>query len=138
MKQTLLIEVLTEELPPKALEKLCTTFANEVFASLKELALLSETSACTPYCTPRRLAVSITEVESRQPDRVVERKGPAVNAALDAEGKPTKALEGFMRSANVTLAQLQRVSDGKAEYFAARIGQKGKSLDEYLPEIVSQ
>ena len=82
--------------------------------------------------------MSITEVESQQPDRVIERKGPAVAAGLDAEGKPTKALEGFMRSASVTLAQLQRVGEGKAEYFVARIEQKGKSLDEYLPEIVTQ
>ena len=138
MKETLLIELLTEELPPKALEKLSTTFANEVFAALKEQALLSETSACTPYATPRRLAVSITEVESQQADRVIERKGPAVSAGLDAAGKPTKALEGFMRSANVTQAQLQRVTEGKAEYFAARVEQKGKPLDEYLQDIITQ
>src|SRR5512137_1775846 len=108
MKQTLLIELLTEELPPKALEKLSTTFANEVMASLKEQALLSESSVCTPYATPRRLALSITEVLQQQPDRIIERKGPAVAAGLDADGKPTKALEGFMRSANVVLSQLSR------------------------------
>ncbi len=62
MNETLLIELLTEELPPKALEKLSSTFANEVFAALKEQALVSESSVCTPYATPRRLAVSITEV----------------------------------------------------------------------------
>ncbi len=138
MKQTLLIELLTEELPPKALEKLSTTFAGEVFAALKELALLDEASVCTPYCTPRRLALSITEVEAQQPDRIIERKGPAVAAGLDAEGKPTKALEGFMRSANVTLAQLQRTGEGKAEYFVARVEQKGKALDDYLSAIIAQ
>jgi glycyl-tRNA synthetase beta chain len=138
MKETLLIELLTEELPPKALERLSTTFADEVKAALQQQGLLSATSVCTPFATPRRLAMTITEVESRQPDRIIERKGPAVNAGLDAEGKPTKALEGFMRSANVTLAQLQRVIEGKAEYFVARMEQKGKSLDDYLPEIVVQ
>jgi glycyl-tRNA synthetase beta chain len=138
MKQTLLIELLTEELPPKALEKLSTTFANEVFAALKEQALLGEASVCTPYCTPRRLAVSITEVESQQADRVIERKGPAVSAGLDAAGKPTKALEGFMRSAGVSQAQLQRLGDGKAEYFIARVEQKGKPLGEYVQDIVTQ
>ncbi|MFH2134575.1 MAG: glycine--tRNA ligase subunit beta [Pseudomonadota bacterium] len=138
MKQTLLIELLTEELPPKVLEKLSTTFANEVFAALKEQALLGDDSACTPYCTPRRLAVSITEVEAQQADRIIERKGPAVASGLDAEGKPTKALEGFMRSAGVTMAQLQRVGDGKAEYFAARIEQKGKPLEDYLSAIIMQ
>jgi len=138
MKQTLLIELLTEELPPKVLEKLSTTFANEVFAALKEQALLGDDSACTPYCTPRRLAVSITEVEAQQADRIIERKGPAVAAGLDAEGKPTKALEGFMRSANVTLAQLQRAGEGKAECFVARIEQKGKPLEEYISAIIMQ
>jgi glycyl-tRNA synthetase beta chain len=138
MKETLLIELLTEELPPKALEKLSTTFANEVFTALKEQALLNEASACTPYCTPRRLALSITEVESQQPDRIIERKGPAVATGLDAEGKPTKALEGFMRSAGVSLAQLHRVGEGKAECFVARVEQKGKSLDEYLQGIIIQ
>ena len=138
MKQTLLIELLTEELPPKALEKLSTTFAGEVFAALKEQALLDEAGVCTPYCTPRRLAVSITRVSEQQADRVIERKGPAVAAGLDAAGKPTKALEGFMRSANVTLAQLQRSGAGKAECFVARVEQKGKSLDEYLSAIIAQ
>jgi glycyl-tRNA synthetase beta chain len=136
--ETLLIELLTEELPPKALEKLSTAFADEVCAALREQALLTEASVCTPYATPRRLAMNITAVLRQQPDRIIERKGPAVNAGLDAEGKPTKALEGFMRSANATLAQLQRVSDGKAEYFVARIEQKGKTLDAYLQDIVAQ
>ncbi len=138
MKATLLIELLTEELPPKALEKLSTTFANEVLAALKDQALLSENSVCTPYATPRRLALSITEVEQQQPDRIIERKGPAIASGLDAEGKPTKALEGFMRSAGVTFPQLKSVADGKTEYFVARIEQKGKSLDEYLQDVVIQ
>ncbi|MBI5890339.1 MAG: glycine--tRNA ligase subunit beta [Nitrosomonadales bacterium] len=138
MNDTLLIELLTEELPPKALEKLSTTFANEVFAALKEQALLNEASVLTPYATPRRLALSITEVLRQQPDRIIERKGPAVAAGLDAAGKPTKALEGFMRSANVTQAQLQRTGEGKAECFVARIEQKGKALDEYVQDIVIQ
>ncbi len=138
MRQTLLIELLTEELPPKVLEKLSTTFANEVSAGLREQGLLGQAGVCTPYATPRRLALTITEVEAQQPDRIVERKGPAVSAGLDAQGKPTKALEGFMRSANVTAAQLQRVTEGKAEYFVARVEQKGKPLGEYLPEIVTQ
>ncbi|MDP2806141.1 MAG: glycine--tRNA ligase subunit beta, partial [Gallionellaceae bacterium] len=138
MKQTLLIELLTEELPPKALEKLSTTFADEIFGALKEQALASDESECTPYATPRRLAMAITLVAELQADRVIDRKGPAVASGLDAEGKPSKALEGFMRSANVTFEQLQRVSDGKAEYFVAKIEQKGKSLDDSLTDIVAQ
>ncbi len=138
MKQTLLIELLTEELPPKALEKLSTTFSNEVFVALKEQALVGEDSVLTPYATPRRLALAITHVSAQQPDRIVERKGPAVSVGLDAEGRPTKALEGFMRSAGTTFEQLQKVGEGKAEYFVARIEQKGRALDDYLPDIVAQ
>jgi glycyl-tRNA synthetase beta chain len=138
MKQTLLIELLTEELPPKALEKLSATFSGEVFGALKEQALAGADSVCTSYATPRRLALSISNVAALQADRIIERKGPAVNAGLDAEGKPSKALEGFMRSANVTFEKLQRASDGKAEYFVAKIEQKGKALDDYLSDIVAQ
>ena len=138
MKQTLLIELLTEELPPKSLEQLSTTFANEVFAALREQALAGEDSVCTPYATPRRLALTVTNVAEQQADRVIERKGPAVASAVDADGKPTKALEGFMRSAGVTFEQLRRSSDGKAEYFSARIEQRGRELDDYLSGIVAQ
>ncbi len=136
MKQTLLIELLTEELPPKALERLSSTFAAEVFATLQEQVFADGNSQCTTYATPRRLAFTISGVTALQADRVIERKGPAVSAGLDAEGKPSKALEGFMRSANATFEQLQRVGDGKAEYFVAQIAQKGKALDECLAEII--
>ncbi len=135
---TLLIELLTEELPPKVLEKLSNTFAEEVCAALKEQALTRVDSVCTPYCTPRRLAISISNVLQQQPDRIIERKGPAVSAGLDAEGKPTKALEGFLRSAGISVDQLHKVGAGKAECFVARIEQKGKALDEYLQDIIVQ
>jgi glycyl-tRNA synthetase beta chain len=138
MRRTLLIELLTEELPPKALRNLSTAFADDVFAALREQQLASRESVCTPYATPRRLAMMVSHVAAQQEDRVVERKGPAVAAGLDAEGKPTKALEGFMRSAGVAFEQLQRVQDGKAGYFVARIEQKGKPLDAYLAGIVAQ
>ena len=137
-KQTLLIELLTEELPPKALERLSLSFSNDVFAALREQMLAGEDSICTPYATPRRLAMTITNVLARQPDRMLERKGPAVSAARDPDGKISKALEGFMRSVDVVYEQLKLVHDGKAEYYAVRIEQKGKGLDEYLPEMVTQ
>jgi glycyl-tRNA synthetase beta chain len=135
---TLLIELLTEELPPKVLEKLSNTFADEVCAALKEQALIRADSVCTPYCTPRRLAISISHVLKQQPDRIIERKGPAVSAGLDADGKPTKALEGFLRSAGISVDQLHKVGAGKAECFVARIEQKGKALDAYLQDIIVQ
>jgi len=138
MKQTLLIELLTEELPPKALERLSTVFANEVFTILREQELANEDSICTPFATPRRLALTITNIESQQADRVIERKGPAVAAGVDAEGKPSKALEGFMRGAGVTVEQLQRSNDNKTEYFVARLEKKGQPLDVYLADIITQ
>ena len=138
MKQTLLVELLTEELPPKSLEQLSRAFADEVFSALREQALAGEDSVCMPYATPRRLALTVTNVAAQQADRAIERKGPAVAAALDADGKPAKALEGFMRSAGVAFEQLQRIRDGKAEYFVARIEQRGKELDDYLTGIVAQ
>ena len=138
MKQTLLIELLTEELPPKTLEKLSASFASEVFAALREQGLAGEDSVLTPYATPRRLALNVTHVAAQQADRVIERKGPAVASGVDAEGKPTKALEGFLRSAGVEFGQLQRSSDGKAEYFVARVEQKGRELEDYLSGIVEQ
>ena len=138
MKQTLLIELLTEELPPKALERLSTVFANEVFTELREQELASEDSISTPFATPRRLALTITNVASQQADRVIERKGPAVAAGMDAQGKPSKALEGFMRGAGVTFEQLQRNNDDKTEYFVARLEKKGQHLDVYLADIIIQ
>jgi glycyl-tRNA synthetase beta chain len=138
MKQTLLIELLTEELPPKALERLSTVFANEVSIELREQELADEDSICTPFATPRRLALIITNVASQQADRVIERKGPAVAAGVDAEGKPSKALEGFMRGAGVTFEQLQRSNDNKTEYFVARLEKKGQPLDVYLADIITQ
>ncbi len=137
MKQTLLTELLTEELPPKALERLSTVFANEVFTILREQELADEDSICTPFATPRRLALTITNIESQQADRVIERKGPAVAAGVDAEGKPSKALEGFMRGAGVTFEQLQRSNDNKTEYFVARLEKKGQPLDVYLADIIT-
>jgi len=138
MKQTLLIELLTEELPPKALQKLSETFANEIFAALREQQLAGEDSVCTPYATPRRLALTVTHVLAQQPDRTIERKGPSVAAGLDAASKPTKALEGFMRSAGIGFGKLQKAQDGKAEYFMARVEQKGKPLEAYLADMVTQ
>ena len=138
MKQILLVELLTEELPPKALERLSVSFADDVFAALLEQGLAGEDSVRTIYATPRRLAFTISNVLAQQPDRTIERKGPAVAAGLDAEGKPSKALEGFMRASGANFEQLQKVQEGKAEYFVARVEQKGRALDDYLPDMVAQ
>ncbi len=136
--KTLLIELLSEELPPRALERLSTVFANEVLAALREQELAGEDSICTVYATPRRLALTVSNVTGQQADRVIERKGPAVASGVDAEGNPTKALLGFMRGADVSFEQLQRTGEGKAEYFVARVEQKGRALEDFLSDIVAQ
>jgi glycyl-tRNA synthetase beta chain len=138
MNDSLLIELRTEELPPKSLQALSESFADAVFAALKEQAFASAASVCTPYATPRRLALIVSDVAARQPDRIIEKKGPAVSSGVDATGKPTKALEGFMRSAGVGFAQLHKASDGKADYFVARSERKGEALDAHLAAIVTQ
>ena len=138
IKQTLLIELLTEELPPKALERLSISFADDVFAALREQELAGEDSVCTPFATPRRLALTVTNVAAQQADRKLERKGPSVAAARDANGNISKALDGFMRSAGVVYEQLKLVHDGKAEYYAVQLEQKGKALEEYVAEMVIQ
>ena len=133
MNNSLLIELRTEELPPKSLKALSEAFANGVFAALKEQAFASANSVCTAYATPRRLALMVTDVAEQQPDRVIEKKGPAVASGVDAEGKPTRALEGFMRSAGVTFDQMHKAGD----YFVARSEKKGEAIDAHLAEIVS-
>ncbi|HRD89618.1 MAG: glycine--tRNA ligase subunit beta [Candidatus Accumulibacter sp.] len=137
MNETILIELRTEELPPKSLKLLSEAFAEAVFAALRAQEFVTAASICTPYATPRRLALTITEVAERQPDRVLEKKGPAVAGAVDAAGQPTRALEGFMRAAGVSFAQLHRTTDAKGEYFVARREQKGEQLSVHLAAIVA-
>ncbi|EXI69804.1 MAG: Glycine--tRNA ligase beta subunit [Candidatus Accumulibacter adjunctus] len=138
MNDTILIELRTEELPPKSLKLLSEAFADAVFSALRAQEFTTATSVCTPYATPRRLALTISEVAERQPDRLLEKKGPAVAGAIDAAGQPTRALEGFMRAAGVSFAQLHRTSDAKGEYLVARREQKGEELSAHLAAIVAQ
>lgn len=86
MNQTLLVEILTEELPPKALMKLADSFASTIESSLKQEDFLNDTSKTTIYATPRRLAVTITDVRDVSPDKTVRQKVLPVNVALDADG----------------------------------------------------
>jgi len=95
--ETLLVELLTEELPPKALRSLAEAFAKALADDLRHDEFLEPGSEVRPYATPRRLAMQITHVRGRAPDKPVELSGPSVKAALDATGKPTQALLGFAR-----------------------------------------
>jgi glycyl-tRNA synthetase beta chain len=134
--QSLLVEILTEELPPKSLTRLSDAFSENIFNRLKESGFLAPESSPQPYATPRRLAVVITNVLDKQPDRIVERKGPAVPAALDATGEPTPALRGFAKSCGVAIDALEKGSGDKGEYFVYRSKQKGEPLAKHLATIV--
>ena len=101
MIRPLLVEVLTEELPPKALARLMEAFARNTYDGLKKKGFVTGKSVVRPFATPRRLAVLVSEVLPKQLDRVVERRGPAVSMGLDPAGNPTPALLGFARSCGV-------------------------------------
>ena len=136
MRNDLLIELLTEELPPKALPRLMEAFSRAVYEGLKEKNFLAADADPRPFATPRRLAVLVSHVLDRQVDRTVERKGPAVAAGLDAEGRPTPALLGFARSCGVEPAKLERRAGDKGEHFVHVARQKGEPLKNHLGAIV--
>ena len=138
MSQTtdLLIEIGTEELPPKALKSLSDAFTAGVVSGLKDAAL--ETGSVTSYAAPRRLAVLINDIPVKQADQLVERKGPAKAAAFDAEGKPTKAVEGFARSCGVSAFDLDEIETPKGIWLVFRQEVAGKDTSELVADIVNK
>ncbi len=145
MSQTLLIELLTEELPPKALAKLSDAFAAAMEAGLKSRGLLDADAKATAYATPRRLAVSITGVRERSPDKAIREKVLPVTVALDAAGNPSaplaKKLAALAQSAGVAdikLAELERAADGKAESFFYTYTAAGSTLQAGLQAALEE
>jgi glycyl-tRNA synthetase beta chain len=140
MSQTLLVELLTEELPPKALLALGATFTRALHEGLKEAAFVTGNTQAPQdiLATPRRLAALVPHVMSVQPERPVERKGPYVAQGLGADGKPSQALLGFARSCGVEVAALARGSDAKGEFFVFRSVKAGEPIEQHLPAIVTQ
>jgi len=136
MSKDLLIELGTEELPPKALKKLSDAFTQGIVDGLSEAGF--EIGEVKSYAAPRRLAVLIKEVADAQPDRDVERKGPNLKAAYDAEGKATKALEGFARSCGVAVDELTQEETDKGAWLVFKANEKGKPLSELLQNIIEQ
>ena len=129
----LLFELGTEELPPVALRKLSNALTNEFVAGLAAANLAH--GEVKSYAAPRRLAIFIKDVEVQQADRDVERRGPAVKAAFDADGNPTKAAEGFAQSCGTTVDQLQRIETPKGEWLAYQMHEAGQAASELLPTI---
>ncbi|HEB82240.1 MAG TPA: glycine--tRNA ligase subunit beta [Gammaproteobacteria bacterium] len=132
----LLIELGTEELPPKALKKLSEAFAGGIVDGLKKAGF--EVGEYETFAAPRRLAVLVKALADAQPDRDVERKGPSLKAAYDADGKPTKALVGFARSCGVEPEQLQQQETDKGVWLVFRATEKGQPLSALIEDIINQ
>ncbi|TAL74136.1 MAG: glycine--tRNA ligase subunit beta [Rhodanobacter sp.] len=136
--KSLLVELGTEELPPKALDELSAAFAHGVCEGLAKRGIEAAVDAAHAYCSPRRLAVHIPRVADTQPEQTIERRGPAVAAGLDVAGQPTKALLGFAHSCGVDVAKLERLDTGKGAWFVFRAVQPGHTLAALLPEVVAE
>ena len=130
----LLFELGCEELPPKSLKKLSQALLDNIVAGLNE-ADLGYTQA-KAYATPRRLAVLIDDLSSFQPDKTVEKRGPALQAAFGTDGVPSKAAVGFAASCGVEFAQLERLETDKGAWLVFRQAVKGQATVELLPEII--
>lgn len=127
--QDFLVELGTEELPPKSLLTLANAFADGITQGLKEANITFQGS--TVFATPRRLAVRIDKLATQQPDSQVEKRGPACKA-------PTKAVEGFARSCGVSVDQLAVISTDKGDYYQFKSRVKGAPTQQLLPELISQ
>lgn len=132
--EDLLIEIGTEELPPKSLERLSEAFLDGICRGLEEQNLAYR--AASPFATPRRLAVLVRGVELMQADQNVERRGPALQAAYDKEGNPSKAAQGFARSCGVEMDQLETLETDKGSWLVFRSVQAGRKTAELLPDII--
>lgn len=133
-KHTVLFELGCEELPPKSLKTLRDALQQEVSTRLTAIGL--HTEQVLAYAAPRRLAIVLNNIDAQQADRTEEKRGPAAVAAFDAEGKPTKALEGFMRGAGITVDQLERIDTPKGEWLVYRKTLQGQPLESLLPALL--
>jgi glycyl-tRNA synthetase beta chain len=135
-KQDFLVEIGTEELPPKALKSLSEAFANGISKSLEDAGIAF--AKVEIFAAPRRLAVRVRDLASSQPDKAVERRGPAVKAAFDEAGNPTRALTGFATSQGVAPDQLDTLETDKGAWVVYRTVEQGKATTELLPGLVEQ
>ena len=133
--QNFLVEIGTEELPPKALKALATSFADNVEAELNQAGLTFDKIEW--FAAPRRLAVKVLNLATQQPSKEIEKRGPAVSAAFDAEGKPTKAAEGWARGCGITVEQAERIATDKGEWLVHRAKIEGQPTKNLLNDIVA-
>ena len=131
----MLLELGTEELPPKLLAKLSIALKNNLEKLLNENNLNFDN--IKNFASPRRIAIIIDNLITIQPDRKINRKGPTVDKAYDAKGEPTKALLGFAKSCGLSLEQLTVDETNKGTWIMANVVQKGKTTAELLPNIIT-
>ena len=134
INETLLIELGTEELPPKSLKTLATAFCDNIRSQLDSNDLTY--SAIKWFATPRRLAVQVINLNDKQADKVVEKRGPAVNVAFDDQGQPSKAAMGWARSNGITIEQAERLITPKGEWLLHKATVSGKTIHELVPDMV--
>ncbi|AJJ10047.1 glycine--tRNA ligase, beta subunit [Yersinia rohdei] len=134
-QQTFLVEIGTEELPPKALRSLAESFAANFTAELDNANLPH--GEVIWYAAPRRLAVKVLNLSAAQADREVEKRGPAIAQAFDAEGKPSKAAEGWARGCGITVDEAERLVTDKGEWLLYRAHVKGQSAQLLLAGMVN-
>lgn len=134
-KESLLLELGCEELPPKALPTLAQAFADTIQTALTEADIQFDNLKW--YASPRRLAVYAQNVSDKQPDKVVEKRGPAVSAAFDDQNQPTKAAQGWARSNGIDVSQAQRLVTDKGEWLLHKANVEGQPISQLLEDIVA-
>ena len=132
----LLVEIGTEELPPKSLGRMRDALQSSLDTLLDEQGLAHGDSRA--YATPRRLAVVIRDVPVAQADREITKRGPAVKAAFDAEGKPTKPAEGFARSCGVAVSELEEMETPKGSWLVYHSTETGKATTDIIPALLEK
>ncbi len=133
--ETLLIELGTEELPPKSLKTLAVAFYESIKTQLESNDL--GYSDIKWYATPRRLAIQVYDLVDKQQDKVVEKRGPAVNVAFNEQGSPSKAAQGWARSNGIAVEQAERLVTDKGEWLLHRATVAGKTVAELVPTMVT-
>ena len=135
--ESLLIELRTEELPPKALNNLGESFAASIIEQLQKDHFIAETADYKVFASPRRLGVLVKNVASMQADQQVVKKGPSVANGMK-DGEPTKALMGFARGAGAEVGDLKVIHDGKQDVYAYEYTQSGQSLESVMADVLAQ
>lgn len=133
--QDLIIELGTEELPPTSLRKLAESFRDSLIEGINASKLHYESVSW--FATPKRLAVLFTSLEAQQQDQVIEKRGPAVSAAFDQDGNPSKAALGWARGNGIEVNEAERLKTDKGEWLLVRKTQAGQHINALLQELVN-